>query len=337
MPQNIIQLADEFRRAVLRNERKAAIRMITAYDVILGRLSKRIADLNQKIAEAKARGEIVNPSWLLRERRYAELLAQVDREMTRFSNLAEDQITNQQKFAANAGLRDSAELVATAAESANLAVTFNKLPTAAVENLVGTLSNGSPLRVLLDQLPRDARRIVEQGLIESVALGVNPRQIASKIKAGLGGNLNRALTISRTETLRAYRTASIQNYQANSDVVRGWYWRSARSRRSCAACIALDGTFWPVNQPMRPHPRCRCTLIPAVRGVSVDKGTSWFNKQDFETQREIMGTDSGLEAIKSGELNIKDFVGLSRNPLWGESYYQLSVKRAKAGEGRFPK
>jgi len=336
MPDDIIQLADEFRRTVIRGERRAAMRMVAAYDIVWSRLSKRIVELNQKISEARERGEIVNQGWLLRQQRYADLLAQTEREMTRFSDVADRTITNQQEIAAKAGLRDSIILATTASESANIAVAFNELPIAAVENLIGTLSNGSPLRILLDQLPRDARRIVEQGLLEGVALGINPRQIASKIKIGLSGNLNRALTISRTETLRAYRTASIQNYQANSDVVRGWYWRSARSRRSCAACIALDGTFWPVNQPMRPHPRCRCTLIPAVKGVSVDKGSTWFNKQDFETQREIMGTDSGLEAIKSGELTIKDFVGLSRDPLWGESYYQLSVKRAKAGEGRFP-
>jgi hypothetical protein len=88
---------------------------------------------------------------------------------------------------------------------------------------------------------------------------------------------------------------------------------------------------------MRPHPRCRCTLIPGIKGVSPDKGTTWFNKQDAETQKDIIGTESGYKALKSGELTLKDFVGLDRNPLWGDSYHQLSVKRALAGEAQFPK
>jgi len=235
------------------------------------------------------------------------------------------------------GLNDSFELMTTAAEVADLSVTFNKLPVAAVENMAGFLSNGAPLKTLLDQLPRAGRKIVEDALLESVALGIGPAATARKIKLGLGGNLTRALTISRTETLRAYRTATLENYQANADVVHGWYWRSSRSRRCCAACVALDGVFFTVRDPMRPHPRCRCTLIPGVKGINPDKGTTWFNKQDAETQKEIIGTDAGYKALKNGDLTLKDFVGLSRNPLWGENYYQLSVKRALAGEGQFPK
>ncbi|HEX5083570.1 MAG TPA: minor capsid protein, partial [Blastocatellia bacterium] len=105
-----------------------------------------------------------------------------------------------------------------------------------------------------------------------MALGRNPRAIARQIREGLGGNMVRALTIARTETLRVYRQASLQNYQANSDIVAGYYWRSSRSRRSCGACIALDGTFHPLDRPMRAHVRCRCTMIPGVKGVEVDRG-----------------------------------------------------------------
>jgi hypothetical protein len=99
----------------------------------------------------------------------------------------------------------------------------------------------------------------------------------------------------------------------------------------------MDGTFHPVTEPMRSHVRCRCVAVPGVKGVTVDKGTTWFNKQDAETQKDIIGTEIGYNALKSGELTLKDFVGLQRNPLWGESFYQLSVKRALAGEGQFPK
>lgn len=336
MPQDIITIANQFRRALLRKERKAAIRLITAYGTIWAKIFKQLTLINNQIKEAKAASEIVNPAWLFRQERYGALLFQVDTEFRRFADVAEATITRQQSLAARAGLGDSVALMEAAAASAAISATFNKLPVAAVENLAGFLGNGSPLRTLLDQLPRTGRQIVEQGLIEGVALGRNPRAIATTIREGLGGNLNRALNLSRTEVLRVYRTASIQNYQANSDVVRGWIWRSSRSRRQCATCTALDGTFWPVSQPMKPHPRCRCTLIPAVRGVTVDKGPTWFNRQDADTQKAIIGTDAGYKAFKSGELKLEDFVGLRRDQQWGESFYQLSVKRAKAGEAQFP-
>lgn len=336
MPDPLLQLADEYRRALLRRERKAAVRLIDAYGRIWDRLAKNLAVLNQEIAAARARNGIVNQSWLFRQRRFADLLRQVDIELKKFSSLTESTITRQQELAEKAGLGDALGLMAAAADSAGISATFNKLPAAAIENQVVLLQNGTPLKGLLDQFPRQSREIVSQALIESVALGINPRQTAARIRKALGINLNRALTISRTETLRAYRTATIQTYQANSGVITGWYWRSSRSRRCCAACVALDGTFHSVSEPMKPHPRCRCTLIPGVKGVTVDKGTTWFNKQPAETQRDIIGTDSGYKAFKSGELGLKDFVGLQSSPMWGDHYHQLSVKRAKAGAARFP-
>lgn len=336
MPDPLLQLAEEFRQALLRRERKAAVKMVDAYGRIWGRLSKQIAGLQQQMREAEAKGETINQAWLFRQERYGELLRQVQAEFTRFSDIAESTITRQQELAAVDGLNDSFDLMKAAADQASISATFNKLPTAAVENMAGFLQNGTPLNVLLDQFPRASREIVSQALIEGVALGINPTQTARTIRKALGINLNRALTISRTETLRAYRTATVQNYQANADVVTGWYWRSSRSRRCCAACIALDGTFWPVSQPMRPHPRCRCSLIPGVKGVTVDSGAAWFSEQSADTQKAIIGTESGYKAFKTGELGLKDFVGLDVDPFWGDTYFQLSVTRARAGQSRFP-
>lgn len=334
---DILEIADEFRRELLKRDRKAALRLIAAYGKAWDRLKKNLDRLTADIAAARAKGEPVNQFWLIRQERYLLLLRQVSDEMRKFTDVAEATITKEQSAAVKAGLGQSAILMETAAETAGISATFNKLPMDAVENLVGTLGNGSPLRSLLDQLPRAGRQIVEEGLIQGVALGWNPAKTARVIRDGLEGNKIRALTIARTETLRAFRQATIQNYRANADVITGWYWRSSRSRRCCIACIALDGVFFPLTQPMKFHVRCRCTLIPGIKGVKVDSGVAWFNKQDAETQKAIIGTDAGYKALKTGELGLKDFVGLDTDPLWGESYYQLSVKRARAGEARFPK
>jgi SPP1 gp7 family putative phage head morphogenesis protein len=336
MPDDILTIADQFRRALFARERKASLRLIEAYGLAWKRLKKNLDKLTADIAAARAKGEAVNQFWLIRQERYLILLRQVNDEMRKFSDTAETTITKGQEKAVKAGLKDSAALMDAAVETANISVTFNKLPTAAVENLVGFLGDGSPLRSLLNQLGPSARQIVEQGLIEGIALGWNPTKIARQIRAGLGGNMTRALTIGRTEILRSYKAASLANYRANSEVVRGWYWRSSRSRRQCAACTALDGTFHPLSEPFRSHVRCRCSPIPAVKGVTVDKGVDWFEKQDAETQRAILGTDKAYEAVKRGDLKLQDLVGIQQGGRWGESYVQIGVKRAMAGEGAFP-
>jgi SPP1 gp7 family putative phage head morphogenesis protein len=333
---DITEIADAYRKAIIRRERHAALRLITAYGLAWKRLKTNLDKLTSDIKAARDAGEPVNQFWLARQERYSTLLRQVGDEIRKFSDTAESTITKQQELAAKAGLRDSVAMMEAAAETTGINAAFNKLPTSAVENLAGTLGDGSPLRSLIDQLPREARAIVERGLIEGVALGHGPAKIARVIREGLGGNMTRALTISRSETLRAYRQASLDSYRANADVVQGWYWRSSRSRRSCCACIALDGIFFPLSQPMKNHPRCRCTLIPGLKGLKLDTGLDWFKKQPADVRRSILGTNKAYEAVSRGDLKLQDLVGLQRSAQWGESYVQIGVKRAINGEGAFP-
>src|SRR5262249_42888551 len=142
----------------------------------------------------------------------------------------------------------------------------------------------------------------------------------------------------RTETIRAYREASHQSFQKNSDILEGWIWLSALNSRTCRACIALHGTFHELGERLKGHVQCRCTQVPAVKGVDlgIEKGTEWFRKQPSSIQREILDEKSEYEAYKSGRLKLEDFVGLRRSAQWGDSYQALSLKRALDGEGQFP-
>jgi SPP1 gp7 family putative phage head morphogenesis protein len=222
---------------------------------------------------------------------------------------------------------------------AGIDATFNQLPTRAVENLVGFLGDGSPLKSLLDELAGSAGAAVALALKDGIIRGRAPEEIARDIRGGLNGSLTRARGIARNETLRAYREAAHQNYLENSGVVTGWVWTSALGPRSCAACVALSGTFHPLEERMASHVNCRCSQIPQIEGVDpkVTNGVEWFAKQPAAVQEAILDSPGAYEAYKSGRLSLEDFVGLKRDKRWGDSYQALSTDRALAGEGNFPR
>src|SRR5687768_15599055 len=137
MPDEIVKTANAFRKALLARERRAAIRLVTAYGYAWARIERELAKLTGQIAEAKRNGEVVNQFWLLRQERYFALLGQVGQEMRKFEGVVENVVTKQQAAAVAAGLSDSVAVM-----EAGVSTTFNRLPVAAVENLVGTLGNG---------------------------------------------------------------------------------------------------------------------------------------------------------------------------------------------------
>lgn len=338
---NIYDVAQSFRKALLRRERAAAIRLVEAYGAAYESLSAQLDKLTNQIEQARAVGEIVSKAWLVKQKRYQLLLAQVVLEIAKFADIAREVIAKQQRQAIDQAIEDSEKLVtAGAKESAeSISGEFNRINKSAVENLVGFLGDGSPLKSLLDELPRKAGMMVRRKLADGLIRGRNLRAVAREIRAGLNGNLVRAMRIARTETLRAYRGTSQQTYEENSDVIEGWIWLSALQPRSCAACIALHGTFHSVDEPMKSHVNCRCTQVPVVKGVDlgIEKGTDWFKKQPAKVQKKIFDDqESKYKAYKTGELTLEDFVRLRRDPKWGDSYEVLGLKRALAEEGRFP-
>jgi len=106
---------------------------------------------------------------------------------------------------------------------------------------------------------------VMDALTRGLALGLGPEVIRRLIQQMMGMVLTRALRIARTEMLRAYREAARRNYQANSDVVKGWIWHSALNERTCAACWAMHGTVHRLEERLDDHVGGRCTAVPLTK------------------------------------------------------------------------
>ncbi len=153
-----------------------------------------------------------------------------------------------------------------------------------------------------------------RALIKNTALGKNPRDTAREMRQAASAGLNRMLLIARTEQLRVYREASRMQYQA-SGVVRGYKRLVARNSRTCPACLALDGKFYPVEQAFADHPAGRCALVPCVKGVpdpTWQSGEDWLKGQPEQTQRDILGKGH-YEGWKRGDFQLAHLMKVTHN------------------------
>ena len=239
MPDNPYQLAQKFRVALLAHDAKALRDITAAYDRVVASLQSSVSALGVQAERARAAGQTVNPAWLIRERRFNLLLANAEQQLTSFTAQAITRITHDQRAVVSLAQDHANQLLsATGAE-----FSFDRLPTAAIETLVGFSGDGSPLHKLFAKLLGEATARIRETLLTSLAHGVNPRQTARQLRDALEGNKARALTIARTETLRAYREASRQT--ADHAGVRSWMWISANESTDLSGLFSARWTNLP--------------------------------------------------------------------------------------------
>lgn len=177
---------------------------------------------------------------------------------------------------------------------------------------------------------------VQRELVRGVAAGSNPRQTARRMVARAGerfdGGLGRALTIARTETLDAYRAASQLAQAPHADVLDGWEWGASMSKRTCPACLGMNGQTFPLSTPgPEGHQNCRCARLPVVKswadlGYDVEEPPSVLpSTQDFldslsaREQRELLGS-ARFEAWQRGDFPVEKWATKRSTEGWRDSY-----------------
>ena len=144
-------------------------------------------------------------------------------------------------------------------------------------------------------------RILAQGIAD----GDGPRVLARKLVKTITGPLGdlgitdtlgrfiparrRAMTMARTEIIRAHHSAMIQEYKnfgiEGVQVKAEW---ATAGFRVCAECEALEGNVFTLDviQGMIPkHPNCRCIALP----VTVSEGP--IRKERFTPSEDIAGAE----------------------------------------------
>jgi hypothetical protein len=258
----IVQSVNRFRAALLAAERESAVRLVSAYGGVYQNLQDKIRALEADIIDI---GMGATPAQVAKLARYRELMRQVAVEMDKFAVILENEVSLLRTAAARQAAEQAATLIQQAlpampdAVRSALVARLNRLPVEAMEVMLGQLAADSPLSAIFAGYGAQAAQSMSDALLHGVALGYSPRKVADTIRRALGGDLSRALAIARTETLRAYRMATLASYKANSDLVKGWIWTVTKDTDPppCLACLALDGQEFPLDEEFMPsHVNC---------------------------------------------------------------------------------
>ena len=326
--QSAVQVAAEFRQELARLDGAATEAMLGAWGGVEEAL---LADM-ERFAGRFEPGESLTPGQVLRMERYRALYAQVEAQLATLEGVAAGTLEAGTQQAVALGTAQAVESL----ESLGVSVGFNRLPAAAVGNVVSLARAGRPLAQLLEPMYGQASAGIVRELVNGVALGLGPRAIARRMSQdGMTDGLNHLLLVTRDQYNRAHRTAAMETYR-ESGVVTGYVRRCARQvGRTCIACVALDGTFYTLESDFEEHPQGRCTMIPAVRGVdmgAVTSGKDWFKGLSEEEQKAVMG-EARWEMYKAGDLKWHQMVRKRTDPVWGTSVTPMPVsfKRRPTG------
>lgn len=342
--------------------------MVRVYAEGWKNVRSRLDQLQAEYDRTIALGEKPSLGWIYQNSRLADMQELIGNELSKFSNYAVGRITEEQRRVIEMSLefsRDEMILRLGPEYDVSDIRRIRSLPIDEVIVMVGSNQQGSPLKALFDSINIEGSQKASDALVEGMMLGYNPRKIAPMIRDALGVQLNRALTISRTETMRAQRVAASESYKANADVMKGWRWQAALTGNTCPVCISMHGSIHPVEEEMESHINCRCCSVPVTKsweelgaelgfdfsgvekaGPSFEEiakkyklsdeqkrmyaqrkmtGEAYFRGLSAEEQRKILGPAKWL-AWKEGKFEFTQLAKKTYSPVWGAGRGAMSLK-----------
>jgi SPP1 gp7 family putative phage head morphogenesis protein len=315
----VIRMLREFRRSLLAREDAQLDRMAEAWLQIELDLGAEMEALAFQILEAKSSGAVITEQLVWRMAKYQRMVEKIDREVNRFlRDVAIADIEAEQLAFGEVGLSMAQGVLA--AQVIGLGVQFDPLSTDAIETYIGFLGDGTPLnRLLVEAFPESVDGII-RGLLDGVAHGLGPNEIARRMADGMGMGLERITLIARTEQLRVWRATAADQYKASG--LEGVQKRLVtKDDRTCMACLVSDGEITPADEPLDDHPRGRCTSVFQIKGapeILWPTAQAWFMEQPDEVQQSMMGMDKWVAWI-NGQIELSDLRRTDHSPIWGDS------------------
>lgn len=321
----VVQVMREHKKAILAQEDAKMDVMARQWLKIERRLQSELDALALEVARMKEEGKAIERAMVMRMERTQRLLFQIRAETGSYAAWAESYISDYQAILAEQGLNHAQDAIMTVLKEWQVSAGWDRLNVEAVESMIGLAGDRSPLSYWLRDVHPAAADGVLDALLDGVAKGIHPTKIAIDMANGLGLGLQRAMNTARTESLRAYRNATLMQYEA-SNVVMGYKRISARDSRVCAGCLFTDGIVTQDLTQFEEHNQGRCSMVPVVIGVPEPMWQSpieWFEGQSATTQESILGTGR-FDAWKNGAA-LQDMVKRVDDPTWGGAFVPTPV------------
>ncbi len=111
---------------------------------------------------------------------------------------------------------------------------------------------------------------------------------------------------------------------------------ASKSSRTCAACLALDGQIFELQEPFPQHINCRCTLKAVIEGLpprTRTLGAQWFDTQPDDVKEQILGKESFLQWTQSRKekgvnFELRHFVQERNDKRFGKSMNRAGGQKA---------
>jgi hypothetical protein len=284
----VIQALERWRQQVQAQEAGMMREMTRRWLGVEDKLRGEMLDLSLYLDELRAKGEEITTARLLQMERYQRLIADARVQEAEFARWAADLTAGRQSVMAGDGVSMAQEAIRAAmADVGWVGAAFNHINVNAVNILIGFATDGSPLVDLLRaSYPETVMKLTDD-LVQGLASGMGTRATARLMADDMAGNLDRALTIARTEQLRALREGN-RAQMAQSGVVIGWIRRAQRSGNVCLACLSLDGQEYETDEILSEHPNC---LVPGV--LVTGAIPEYFMSRDYKGDVLSIRTASG--------------------------------------------
>ncbi|MBI5964926.1 MAG: hypothetical protein HY863_15715 [Chloroflexi bacterium] len=322
----VVKIMRAHKNAILAQEDSKMEEMARRWLQVEKKLKDDLQALALEAARMKGDGQVINKAVAMRIERAQKLLYQVRAETGRYVEWADGFISDYQALLAEQGLEHATDAIMAVMKEYDVRGTFDKLNVSAVESMIGLAGDGSPLKRYLGDVHSGAADGMLEALINGVAQGIHPTKIAEEMANGLGIGLQQAMNTARTESLRAYRNASLMQYDASGLVI-GYKRISARDERTCAGCLFTDGQVFEDLSQFDEHNQGRCAAVPVLEGLPETQWQDpfdWFKAQDETTQESILGTGR-FDAWKNGA-SLESMVKRVMDPTWGGAYVPTPVQ-----------
>jgi SPP1 gp7 family putative phage head morphogenesis protein len=328
-------VANRYKKRLRALEDKAMKQMQRAYtasfQTVLNDLNRLEIQINKMIADGRPDVEIYQEMQSF----YEKKLNAIENKIEAFNRDAIEITKDLQKESVKVGTEYSKDNLQASLGKPPAGFTYeiNVIDAGAMEQFVGFASNGSPLNDLFQKIVVDYGTDITNTLSNGILQGQNPLKIAREIRKNTSMPLYRANTIARTESHRASRAATVENYGKNQDLISGYVRLATGDARTCPACFALHGTVYTLNQILPTHPNCRCIIVPktktwaeitgdaTIEDVSdkIPTANDLFNKLSEKQKKRVLGPER-YNLYKDG-MPLRSFVDIKQDADWGPTTY----------------